>query len=754
MNILKNKRVVITGIGIVSSIGMDKKEVVENLMNGQHGISNIKSFNTDKFISQIGGEVKNYDPEKYFSKSEIDKYDKCSQLAIISIQEAINESKIDKYYSLQNVGLTMGTCNGGINSIEETYEFEKKNLKKYPFFSQTDNIAKHFEINGPVSTINTACAASGNAIGLGLDLIKQGYTDCMIVGGADAMSLSVYSGFNALQALNKFPSSPYSEEYGLSLGEGAAFLTLETYENAKKRNAKIYGEICGYGLSSDAYHETAPHPEGIGIQKAVNQALKEANIEKRDIDYINTHGTGTKSNDYAELNGLENLFGKDLFSSIPVSSSKAYFGHNLGAAAAIELTTTLLFMEHGLVPATINFTKPREKCDRENIIVNKPIEKRIEYFLCNNSAFGGHNVSLVIKKNNLSKGKESKLIKEKPVYITGLGTSIDILDNNYKTLFEYMIQNEFLEKESKVKLKNYNKNLYERRMNNLTQFSIIAANETIIDSGINEKEDLGLIYGTSKGSLKSAEKYLKSIKDKGPEFASSVYFPDMVLNSTAGKISKKLQITDFSTSLSTGGNEGIFTTIYGYEIVKRDSVKKCLVGAGDENSNMADKINEIFYPKNHQEKINEGSTFLLLSNEEKSNKKYSEIIGSYLNFGLEKEHLVECIEKALKDSKINFSDIDIIFWDNNGTNNLELSSFIDMSKLKKESLLYSFNKKFVFESTGSINNIYMASEVLGNNTSDLKGVDAKENKKLEIALIISQSINGNNGAIVLKNNKK
>ena len=398
-----NKRVVITGVGIICGLGQNRYEVLENMKQNKTGIDKITRFSTEAFISQMGAEVNNFDRSLYFTKEEQDRYDLSAQYGIVAVNEAMEDCgiKTDPNSKEMKIGLAFGTCNGGINSLEQNGGLEnisEENYKSYPFFQQADHIAQYFKLNGPVNTINTACAASGNAIGYAFDLIKDGYCDVMVAGGSDSLSLSVYAGFNTLQALNKQPCSPYNKRYGLSLGEGAAFVIMETLESAQKRGCKIYAEVCGYGLSNDAYHETAPEPEGKGIRYAVQMALNNAGVEKERIGYINTHGTGTPANDPAELYGLRQIFGQDLFSRIPLSSSKAYFGHNLGAAASIEYVTTLLAMQEGLLPATLHFEEAREGCEDINLIANEMLESIPEYFLCNNSAFGGHNCSIVSTK--------------------------------------------------------------------------------------------------------------------------------------------------------------------------------------------------------------------------------------------------------------------------------------------------------------------------------------------------------------------
>ncbi|WP_234031392.1 beta-ketoacyl-[acyl-carrier-protein] synthase family protein [Lentibacillus cibarius] len=511
----RKERCVVTGIGILSSIGNHKKEVLNHMKKGLTGIGEITRFETDEFMSEMGGELKNYDPNQYFSQTEQKQYDRCAQYAIISAKEAITDSYLNlKENKRQKIGVAFGTCNGGINSIEQqgdVHHLDNEYTARYPFYQQGDDVATYFNLNGPVNTLNTACAASGNAIGFAHDMITQGYADAMLAGGADSMSSTVYAGFNVLQSLNDKPCSPYNNAFGLSLGEGSAFLVLEPLSKALERNAFIYAEICGYGLSNDSYHETAPDPEGEGIRFAASSALKHANVDKKQIGYVNTHGTGTKANDVAELNGLKKLFGEDLFSTIYFSSSKAYFGHNLGAAAVIEYVTTLLAMQEGLLPATVNFETPREGCDHDNLITNEMKKASPAYFLCNNSAFGGHNVSVVSRNWKESQSRTStKSHEEERVVITGLGM-VHGKEKIQGGALERIISSMDPVDECTFSLKEYDKSLYQRRMNRLSQFSIGAADLALKDANVvmSEKNEykVGLVYGTSRGTLQSSEKY-------------------------------------------------------------------------------------------------------------------------------------------------------------------------------------------------------------------------------------------------------
>lgn len=757
---MKPLQIAVTGIGILSSIGRSKQEVMENMKRSKTGIESIQSFDASKFISQIGAEIKGYDQSEHFTQEEQSSFDRCAQYAILCIQEALEEANL-KSENNETIGLAFGTCNGGLNSLESQgglSNLDNQLTKKYPFFQQGDAVAKHFRFNGPVVTINTACAASGNAIGFACDMIQHGYADVMVAGGSDSMSISVYAGFNALKALNDKPCSPYNNHFGMSLGEGASFLVLEPLEKAIARNAKIYTIIKGYGLSSDAYHETAPEPEGKGIRQAVQMAVAQAGVAKDKIEYINTHGTGTKANDPAELMGLQTFFG-ERFKDIYVSSSKAYFGHNLGAAAAIEYTTTLLALEQGLLPATINFEKVREGCEHAKLVTNEMKVDSPSYFLCNNSAFGGHNASILSEnifhpKQTLTLVKDSKdSLTQSEVVICGLG-SIHTLTNEKGEILPSLFANLSQDTKLEFSLKEYDKSLYERRMNPLTQYSIGACDLAIKSSLklTNAIENIGLIYGTSRGSLKSAEKYLGSILDRGIENASSVYFPDMVLNSTAGKIAKKFNIKGFSSSHSTGGTEGLQGMLYGTVTIKDKKQQAILIGSGDEISNLSKEIDQAISLTESTYEIAEGSTFLMLMDEKLAENQglnvYAKIKGFGMGFDVEnnlftaiQQSVYQCLDRA----NLTVSDIDFIFYHNN--NVFDTEAFAKLKEEMGDVPSYTLNETYGYmESNGSLFHVQAAAELLSLSNEEQKKIIHQLGWKkdiLKIGLIITNSINGN-----------
>lgn len=774
----KQRRIVVTGYGILCGLGSNSREVWERMKRNETGISRIRRFSNVKFMSDMAAELKDYRPEDHFSDRERVLYDYCSQYAILAAKEALEHSGFEWRKRKDRVGVVLGTCNGGTHSLEEQGDLDnldKERTRRFPFHQHGDSVAKYFGLEGPVCTINTACTASGNAIGFAYDLIKQGYADFMLAGGSDFMCLSVYAGFNVLQALNPEPCSPYSRKFGLSLGEGAAFVCLETLDSALERNATVYAEVCGYGLGSDAYHETAPEPNGLGVAHAVEQALKDSGVSKGQIEYINTHGTGTEANDAAELNGLRLVFGERL-SEIPLSSSKAYFGHNLGAAGVIEYVTTLMAVNEGFLPATLHFEAFRKGCENVRLVANRMEKGNPEYFLCTNSAFGGHNVAVVSRrwKNDAASAIRPKNDKKRTGRVAIIGMGVVNAFGYAKGSALNMLKlreglKEFGDGSCEFRLKDYNRDLYERRMNRLSQYSIGAADLALRDAGLNideiDNRQIGLIYGTSRGSLESTEKYLSTVF-KNPEFSSGVYFPSVVLNSTAGKMEKKLKIKGSGSSLSTGGNDGLMGALYGFEMIRRGVQPYVLVCAGDERSALSSAIDRALGLDEGIFPITEGSCCLVLADLEVARKGAAQVYAEILGFGStfdgnnhsDGATYRRAVEMALDRSGVSVDDIDFVCFNTNGRPaQLEDEKRTLQQLFANRSLpILCFNDLLGYgESSSSLNHLCIAAEFLyaGQQFPAFSEVAVSGEYLKNGAnrgLVIGSTPNGNNIAVVIQ----
>ena len=399
------RRVVVTGLGVVSSIGIGKDEFWKNLIAGKSGISDIELFNTSDYAVHRGGEVKNFNPLKFIPKNRLEGMARASQFAIAATKLAFDDAGLNvSDYKNRNVAIIMGTTMGEGGMIEEidkhwTGRGEEDiwgiTVSKYPSNSISDNIARFFDFKGTSFVVPTACSGGNYAIGQGYDLIRNGLTDLAIVGGSDPFSRIAFTGFSRLFAMSPDTCKPFDRNRnGMMLGEGSGILILENFKTAINRDAKIYAEVKGYGLSCDAGHMTAPRAES--IIKMMERAIKNSGVDKRNIGYISAHGTGTPSNDKAECQAIKAVFG-DLSKKLCISSIKSMLGHTMGAASALEAISCCLALKEETMPPTINFNTEDSECDID-CIPNISKNKRLEFVLNNSLAFGGNNACLALGK--------------------------------------------------------------------------------------------------------------------------------------------------------------------------------------------------------------------------------------------------------------------------------------------------------------------------------------------------------------------
>ncbi len=407
------KRVVITGMGVISPIGNNLEETWEGIKSQKCGVDDITQFDTTTFKTKLACEVKNYNPNDFFNPKQVRHLDRCTQFAMIAAREALENSKITpENTDYNNIGTYISSGIGGLNTIQTQcgIGFEKGYNRVSPMFlpmglanMQAGNVTIDLGFKGASFSILSACASSTHAIGEAYRAIKFGYEDVVFAGGTESAVCEVgVASFENMKALctsndKTRASIPFDKERsGFVMGEGAAVVVLEEMEHALKRGAKIYGEVVGYGATSDAYHVTSPSPDGEGAARAMVRAMKDAEIEPKDIDYINAHGTATHLNDMYETMAIKTAFGENA-KSVMISSTKSNVGHLLGAAGAIEAIFCTMAIKDSFVPPTINYKVPDEDCDLD-IVPNEPRQKDLTYVMSNSLGFGGHNASIIIKK--------------------------------------------------------------------------------------------------------------------------------------------------------------------------------------------------------------------------------------------------------------------------------------------------------------------------------------------------------------------
>lgn len=409
----QNRRVVVTGMGAVTPLGNNVADTWNGLRTGKNGIDHITLFDTEKFKAKLAAEVRGFDPGQYLEVNDVLRTDRYTQFAVASAQQAVEESGIAGKVDPDRFSVLFGTGIGGINTFEteHTKLLEKGPRRVSPLFipmmisnMAAGMIAIRHDCRGTAMPIVTACASGSNAIGEAMRLIRHGYADAVITGGTEAaVTPSAVAGFVNMQALStsddpNAASLPFdSRRGGFVIGEGSVAFVLEEYEHAVNRSARIYGEICGYGTTCDAYHITAPHPDARGGAKAMTDAMAEAGYTAEDMVYVNAHGTGTPMNDAIETIAIKKALGEEKAREAFVSSTKSMTGHMLGAAGAIEALACIFALQESIIPPTINLNEQDEACDL-NCVPNTAVKAPVTLALSNSLGFGGHNACLAFRK--------------------------------------------------------------------------------------------------------------------------------------------------------------------------------------------------------------------------------------------------------------------------------------------------------------------------------------------------------------------
>lgn len=394
--------IVITGVGVISSVGIGKERFWTGVIEGRHGVSEIESFDTSGYRTHRGGEVKGFVPSP-----DTTKMGRCSQFAIHAAREALADAGLElSAIRPYRIGLSLGTTlwesqlqerldellvSAGVNE-----EFRKLVPQAVPE-AVPANVARVLGIRGPLNVFGTACAAGNYAMGHAATLLRSGTVDVIFAGGSDPISRVAYTGFNSMLAIAPERCQPFDRNRkGLIPAEGCAILVMERYDSARRRGARIYAELAGFGISNDAFHMTAPHPEGHGAIRAMQRALSSAELNPEAVDYISAHGTGTAMNDKIETLAVKRIFG-EAAGKIPISSIKSMLGHTMSAASALEAAACVLVMERGVLPPTINYEEPDPECDLD-CVPNHAREHKVRIAMSNAYGFGGHCASIVLRR--------------------------------------------------------------------------------------------------------------------------------------------------------------------------------------------------------------------------------------------------------------------------------------------------------------------------------------------------------------------
>lgn len=713
------KRCVITGLGMINAIGNTVDESWNNCINGVSGIKEVRSIDTSDCYAHLGAEsAEHFDVD---AGDDAQKMDRVSLLCVKAANEAIKDSGIvidDN--NADRVGVIMGSCVGGAVSIQKFFtdrhnaegSEDASDIIKMPIGVIANNVAKIAGVKGVVTNVGNACAASTISIEYACDLIRAGVGDAFIVGGADSFSALAFGGFTALHALDTDPCSPYNKSKGITLGEGAGALIVESYEHAVARNAKIYCDVLGGGISSDAHHITAPRPDSEGQMNAMKWALSNSDLKPSDIDYINGHATGTPLNDSTEIQAMQTIFGDN--DNTAVDSTKSMVGHCLGAAGAVEAIYTVKALTTDTVPPTIGYSNEdlenlKEKAGKLDFMPNVSKHKEIDYAMTNNFAFGGNNASVIFAKNE----KKIKPLENNKVYVTGFG----IVSPAGNTVDSYVeaVKNGGLKSEgdglfATVGADDYKEygiklNFY-RKLDKLSQTQVVSGRACLADAGVtvttDNETEIGMIVGTADGPATEIINFHEGLIKNGLHAGSAFIFPNTVYNAAGGYFSINSGVKGVNVTLTNGMQAGLQSICYAYNVV-RDGAEKMMMATGlDENTETMKLLyGKLGYFSNEETVkpyefngsefvLGEGSTTMMLESEASADArnavKYAEIAGYAMThesvsagtLAGSDAALDKAIIKACENAGISVDDIDAVvgFGDGNKTvDTIEMNSY-------------------------------------------------------------------------------
>jgi 3-oxoacyl-[acyl-carrier-protein] synthase II len=581
-------RVVVTGMGAINGQGSNLDEYWEGVKGGRVAIREVKHLPMDGYRTKIGGEVQAEAPPEHDTLHPDGFHDRAIDFTVKAAEEAMDRCGVGVGpVPAERWGVVIGTCNAGLLAGEEWYRKRKNGEQADPRLlllvepqAMSETLSCVFGIKGPALSVDTACAASANAIGYGAELIRMGHVDAVLTGGADAFSDILVAGFNSLESLSPEPAAPYSiDRKGLSLGEGSGMLVLMSEEVAREQSAPILAEIAGYGLSADGYHPTAPHPEGKGAARAIQTGLRQAGLSPDEVDYVNSHGTGTAKNDTAETAATKAGLGEDAARKVAVSSTKSMIGHLLGGAGAVEAIVTVKAIQDQVAPPTANFTEPDPECDLD-YVPNEAREMKIDVAVSNNFAFGGANASVAFLRPGLRDEPPPPVDADRAV-ITGIGalttagTDLDSLWEAYASGRE-TTASENGARVGRVELAagDFLSPKERKRVDRLGLFSIISSKLALEDGGVEVSDDnrnrIGVILGTGVGPMESMEQFAAGVIEEGAGGANPAVFPNTVYNAAGGQVALKVGLLGSATTVTAGHGAGASSLVYAADLTSRD----------------------------------------------------------------------------------------------------------------------------------------------------------------------------------------
>ena len=590
-------RIVVTGMGVWCPIGKNVAEMTVALAQGQTGIKRYDEIIPGTTV--WAAMVEDYDPTQYFSAEDQDKFDRTAQIGYLAALQAMQDAGITVPEDATRCALVLGTSHGGRSQLDkfidtgsdiELESMPRRLLETSAHYHQTAAVASKLGIHGPAITLSNACSSSGAAIAYAIELLRSGRCDWVLAGGADGFSKLTFAGFASLGAVSDGPCAPFSDPIGLSLGDGAGFIVLESAERAAKRHAPVHAELYGYGLSWDAFHITQPEPAGEGMNRAIAMALAEANVPREKIDYVNVHGTGTRANDAAETVGLKRYFGNgnDATGVPPISATKSFTGHMLGASSVLGVITSIVGMQNEWLPPTANFTEVRPGCELD-CVPNVPRSAPIGYFIAQSAAFAGANAVIVGGKAGQDNGPTASIVEE-DIVVSGIGV-ISPIGLNVKEFAASMsagqsglvsaaeLDKALCAEQLAGLVKNFNPRklmptLNLRRVDKVAAYATVASSLAMQDAKLwpiaGDGGRVGLVVGVARGASSSYATYLSSVHGGQWNSASPISFPNLVMSSVGGQVSSSLGIRGITSSLVGAGAGGLQALTHALELFRRN----------------------------------------------------------------------------------------------------------------------------------------------------------------------------------------
>lgn len=663
-------RAFVTGLGICMPMGDDVEEFSRAMFSGQSAIGPVTAFDASSLTSQIASTF-SHDSTFRVPESLQRVCDKATLSAYTAMREALRDSGLDhKRLEPHRIAVVCGSSHAGIESTEKIFKrmcagdfegFDPREASSVLTSAVGSVIGAFLGATGPRLTISSACASSNTAIGIALDLVSSDRADCVVVVGTDSVSLAIMAGFNALRALSPSPTAPFSTPHGLNLGEGAAVFVIERSDLAQLRGKSALMEVLGYGLSSDAYHVTAPDSTGDGARRAMMEALRDANLLPSDIDYVSAHGTGTLANDPAEAIATESVFGQ----GVPLSSVKSFVGHTLGASGIVEAAITYLYAKRGLLPPTRNFAGLREGCPSLNYVPNTPVQGTVTKFLCNSFGFGGNNSSVVLSVGETGHGLRRREVERVVI------TSVETVNPRQLTASE-LLEARKLANEQPPGGKVPHFRLTEKelapfaRSAAMIRYGLLAAFRALSGHAafFRDNPRCGVVAGMLNGASSSIERYLSSLFEDGPDLASAQQFPMTTVNACAGQVAIANGIKGFNTTIC--GGQGAF--YYARDLVltgRQDAV--LAISAEDHTPGQLELLKQIGFETSWAE----GAAGVVIEQMDSCRRRevtplcevLSAVIGQEPRVHLPSRgglHLAEVARSALAEAKLQAADIDAI----------------------------------------------------------------------------------------------